>query len=314
MKDCVRFQNLLESLLADELAEDERKALDIHLDECTDCRQIVQLHRDLTEAGPELAHAAQQDLDALRHAVLMQSAAHRPPRTHWRPNVAFLNRRIERPLAALAASLLLLAVGAGLGRFWPASAPVDLDRQDIVREISDMAASHRQLADVENSAFIYSNVAFRKLDEGRVALNFDVTTHVESVEPLDSPLVREVLVQSLLHAEPDSLGSRLKAISYAESSMDAKVRDALVLAMHGDENLAVRLKALSILSNLPRSPLTEAAFLQTLREDESVQMRLLALDYLANQGVDPGLIRRTIEEAGKESNPAVLLQAASYER
>ena len=51
-----------------------------------------------------------------------------------------------------------------------------------------------------------------------------------------------------------------------------------------------------------------------LRSDESVQVRLLALEYLANQGVDPGLIRRTIEEAGKQSNPAILLQAASYEK
>ena len=167
---------------------------------------------------------------------------------------------------------------------------------------------------IQHRYLIYSNISFRKLDHNRVALNFDVSTHVDIVEPVDSPLLQEVLVQSLLNPDPANLGSRLKAISYAENVMDSKVRDALILAMHEDTNLAVRLKALSILSMQPPASQVEAAFLKALRRDESVQMRLLALDYLANQGVDLGLIRRTIEEAGKESNPAVLLQVASYEK
>lgn len=311
MKDCRRFEELMESYLADELAEADRRTLEAHLGDCTDCRQIAHLHRELSAAGPEMAQAASEDLEALRRSVLLQISHQR---NRENAGSGWLAGWMLRPLPLLATGLLLLLAGAGLGRAWVPSSPPDLEKQDLVREISDMAAAHHRLVDVENSEFIYSNVSFRKLGQDRVELNFDVSTHVEITEPADSPLVQEVLVQSLLHPDPANLGSRLKAISYAENVMDSKVRDALILAMHEDTSLAVRLKALSILSMEPATEPVEAAFLATLRADESVQMRLLALDYLANQGVDLGLIRRTIEEAGKESNPAVLLQAASYEQ
>ncbi len=315
MKDCSRFQNRMEAYLAEQLAPEDREILQAHFSACSDCRQIAELHQELTLSGPAMAPAAQQDLDALRNSVLLQITPNRRRQASgsaWTPDwfVAWL----RRPVPVLAMGVLLLLAGAGLGQAWAPSGPPGLEKQDLVREISDMAAAHRRLADVEDSKFIYSNVSFRKLDRNRVALNFDVSTHVDIVEPVDSPLVQEVLVQSLLHPDPANLGSRLKAISYAEIVMDSKVLEALILAMHEDTNLAVRLKALSILSLQPPASQVEAAFLKALRRDESVQMRLLALDYLANQGVDFGLIRRTIEEAGKVSNPALLLQAASYEQ
>jgi hypothetical protein len=180
----------------------------------------------------------------------------------------------------------------------------------LVAAIGADAASNRELADVENSRFTYSGVSFRRLDGARVALDFDVTTHVRLVEPVESALVREVLVHALLN--PSTTGARLRAMSYAAGAMEPKVREALIFAMHRDESLAVRLKALAILSDLLGEPEVQSAVLATLRDDESVPMRLLALDYLAAHRVDRARIREVIEQ-GRPGDEALLVRLASHE-
>jgi hypothetical protein len=176
--------------------------------------------------------------------------------------------------------------------------------------MSAEAASNRTLVDVEDSRFTYSNVTFRRLEEGRVSLDFDVTTHVRLVEPERSQLVQDVLVHALLN--PTSTGTRLKAISYAAGAMEPKIEEALIFAMRRDENLAVRLKALSILKDAPPNEEIETALLETLREDPAVQMRLEALDCLADRQVDPDLLRRVVEEQPSEADAALLVRLASY--
>ena len=53
----------------------------------------------------------------------------------------------------------------------------------------------------------------------------------------------------------------------------------------------------------------QSALLTTLREDESVQMRLLALESLVGSQVDPGEIWNAIESAGQASDPAIMQHA-----
>ena len=56
--------------------------------------------------------------------------------------------------------------------------------------------------------------------------------------------------------------------------------------------------------------IVEEAILTTLREDESVQMRLLALDALAEHRVDRELIRETIQQEARPGNEALLVRLA----
>ncbi len=73
------------------------------------------------------------------------------------------------------------------------------------------------------------------------------TTHVSVVEPMGSELTREVIVHAIL--DRSSTGGRLSALSYAGASVEPKVREATVLSMRSDPNLAFRLKALELLSD-----------------------------------------------------------------
>jgi len=322
MSECDRFEHLIGEHVAGETVTGEWRDLIEHCKGCASCRRLLALHAELNDLGAEFVEFEEPGLDAVRSRVLERVARDRqrsgevdrddrPGPLSWLPFSPAL-----RPLAAAALVLLVFVSGAlvGGGASWlkQADAPAVDQPDPLLRGISADAASNHRLADVEDSPYTYSNVSFRRIDDRQVALSFDVTTHVQAVEPVHSELVKELLVHSLLN--PSHTGSRLKAISYAAEMMDPKVRDALIFALRRDENLAVRQRALEILGRYAADPAVEAAVLATLQDDESVQMRLLALDYLASRSFDPETLRRTLEDAETGTDAALLVRLADYER
>ena len=310
MSECDRFEHVIQAHISGDATSAEWDALIEHCKACANCRQLLALHAELNDLGAEFVELEEAELDLVRTRVLNRVAQrrHRQQRSDWRSWLPA--SPLHRPLTAGALAVLVFVSGALIGGMARRAARPEVP--PLLSEINDEAASNRRLADVENSPYTYSNVSFRRIDDERVALAFDVTTHVQAVEPVHSELVKDVLVHSLLN--PSHTGSRLKAISYAAELMDPKVRDALIFAMRHDENLAVRQKALTILAQHPGDGAVEAAVLLTLKEDRSVQMRLLALDYLANRHVDHDLLRRTVQEADSEADAALLVRLADYER
>jgi hypothetical protein len=182
----------------------------------------------------------------------------------------------------------------------------------VLRQISTEARQNKNLSDVEESPFLYSNVSISRAGGERVSLSFDVTTHVDVEADRDDPLVKEVLIQSLINPSP--VGTRLKAISYAEQIHNPELKQAVVLSMLSDPNVAVRLKAQSILRSFGPDAEIQAAVLEVLRKEESVQMRLQALDYLAETKVSPEKVRAIVPELQSEQDSAVLRKAAAYVR
>jgi hypothetical protein len=175
------------------------------------------------------------------------------------------------------------------------------------------AAANRGLTDVEDSPFTYSNVSYRRLAGDRVALDFDVTTHLATVESTRSPLVREVLAQSLLN--PSSIGERLKAMSFAAGApSEPKLEQAVLFALRHDESVAVRLAALTVLVNRLDEEDVRSALIATLRDDPSVQIRLAALESLASHRVDHGQLREAIEVRPGPGNEPLMVRLAEVEK
>ena len=83
----------------------------------------------------------------------------------------------------------------------------------------------------------------------------------------------------------------------------------MVMLLHTDPSLAVRLEALNTLSSYPRDEVIQIAILKTLQRDQSVQMRLSALDLLASRSVNPQIIQETIKQIPLDGD-AVLFQRA----
>ena len=311
MNDCKRFHEIIEAIVAGTPTSGGADNLARHCRTCPDCVRALEAHQNLSEIGRRFRSAADEDLGELRSRVLTELAA--PPRRGWLEALS-TPFRMQPAMAAVFAVVIFLT---GIGAAWiqvggAASAGAGLgSEQRLMTEITAEAASNRSLVDVEDSRYTYSNVTFRRLDDRRVSMDFDVTTHVNVIEPVESELVKEVLVHSLLN--PSNTGSRLKAIAYASDVMDPKVRDSVIFAMHHDENLAVRLEALSILAGQPVDAVMESAVTTTLLEDESVQMRLQALDYLAAHTTNPESIRQAIEQTDDAVNATLMVRLADYD-
>ena len=303
--DCVRFQEIIEAIVAGAPTSGGADNLARHCRTCPDCVQALEAHQNLSEIGRRFRAAADEDLSELRSRVLTQIAS--PPRRGWLEMLS-TPFRMQPAMAAVFAVVIFLT---GIASAWIQVGGDGGADQRLMTDITAEAASNRSLIDVEDSRYTYSNVTFRPLDDRRVSMDFDVTTHVNVVEPAESELVKEVLVQSLLN--PSNTGSRLRAISYASNVMDPKVRDSVIFALHHDENLAVRLKALSMLAEQPVDAVVESAVTTTLLEDESVQMRLEALDYLATHISNPESIRQAIEQTDDAVNAALMVRLADYD-
>ena len=181
---------------------------------------------------------------------------------------------------------------------------------NIIRHINKIASENKQLIDIKNSDFRYSNTIIKEVDAENVALSFDFTTHVKIVRHKTDPVVRDVIAQSLLN--PSNTGSELKAISFTENIIDRKIKEALIFSVHNAPMQAVRMKAMSSLMKYKEDPEVKDAFIQVLKEEESVQMRLTAIDYLQGININPDILWSVVEHMDNKLYSAVLIKAKKY--
>ena len=295
MSDCARFESTIERYLTSDLDPKGVSELLAHAAGCEGCRGLLALHGDLAEAGRSVPDPDEAELDHRQDRVLRGIG----------------RARARRPFryAAIAAGLILpFALGVLLGRGLPK--PGTTSR--LIDALHLEAASNHGLTDIEDSPFTYSNVSYSRLAGDRIALDFDVTTHLTAVESQRSPLVREVLAQSLLN--PASVGERLKAMSFAASGLEPKLEEAVLFALRNDESVAVRLSALTVLVARLDDDEVRRAMIAVLRDDPSVQVRLAALESLASHRVDPHRIRDAIRERPEAGNEALMVRLAELER
>ena len=291
MSECKQF----ESEIAAVLAEDGfcSKPLEAHLEGCAPCRALMDMHRDLDLLESDEHEATDAELARIRRNVLRQ-AEREPPGT-WRGQRPSAKRFFFPVVAAAAA----LAIGFVWGE-WAAYSGWSVSDQ-----IQSEARANRFFADAENSPYAYSNISFSRLDGDRIALGFDVATHVELVSRKDDPVVKEVMVQSLLN--PVSINARLKAVGFAREIMNPKVKSALLFSLRNDPNVAVRLKAISVLAEHSGDPEIEGALLEVLKHETQVQLRLEALGYL--RGTNRQGLEKVLSQLDRPEDAPLLLHA-----
>lgn len=284
---CHEYEPSIERMLADEIGADERDRLLAHTENCPACLEFVDLHHRLIESDMSWELPRDDEFAAMRRTVLAQIGSDPESRTvKIRSALADLFGLFAmRPsLAGGFAALLFVALAGGIfmGR---GIAPEEFtfpqlaEGDGLVRQIGRQARANDGLLEVADSPYRYSNVRFREASGGSVSLNFDVTRNVAVERRADDPLVRDVLAQSLLH--DGSLDTRLAAVSFAGHSADPVLAQALIHAMLNDRDLGVRKRSLEILAKYAPNDETVEAFVMVLSGEESVDLRLKALDYLA---------------------------------
>jgi hypothetical protein len=312
-------EELFEKLLARELSDAESASLLSHAAECGSCRQLFFLNLQLSSSELSPPPPSKEVLDEMRRRVLdriteqrsaaQQNLNYMPPIPAGRKNwISTL--RVSWKAAALAYGSLMLVLGTAVG--WGFFRWTEPNSEEmLIAEIARKADTNQHLADSNDSPYIFSNVSLRRIDAKTVTFGFDLTTHLEVTRERNDPLLKEVIVQALT-ASP-SIGERLKAISFSEGMLNGKVKQGLFFAARRDPNQAVRLKALSVLMNQPNDPEVQSLCLSILHNDESVQMRLQAVDCLGKAEGGPAVLERLIQNQEWHDVP-LRVRAANYLR
>jgi hypothetical protein len=300
MPRCKKYQKLIKRLLTDELSEQEQKELAKHVQQCSDCAMLMKIHNSYQSASFEVKPPGEERFKQMRSSVLNKiSIKEKKARNRWIEFFFRFKSYTFRPAVALA-----LVIGFLLGRAIPP------ESKDMIKQINTLANKNVNLIDIQNSPYSYSNISFKDLGDDNIALSFNVSTHLELVRPKDDPLVRDVLSQALM--ESRNVGGTLKAISYSETIIDQKIKEALLFSMHNAPILAVRLKALQSLVKYKNDRDVSAAFLKVVKEEESIQMRLLAMDYLIENKIEPEKLHAVVSKINNVKNTALVLKAKEY--
>jgi len=313
MSECRQWEELIDR--SDDLGDDESKALLDHIDSCGSCAGLFDLVGRM-RADDVVPDPGDARLVEMRRQV-MRSIRRGDGETLGSRFAATLAAFFGRPALAIPALVILVAAGVLVGRLTvpgssrsAASTTVaEGSHGAIASEIKLAAAKSRDIEDIENSPFTYSNVRVRETRGDTVAVSFDVSRHLDLDLRRDDPLLTDVLVQSLL--QPEGVSTRLKAIDFATNLVDPRVRDALIRTMLGDPDLIVRMEAETRLVGEASSAELTAAFLKVLEREASVQMRLVAIDYLARNRVNRSTLEKAID-AGPDGRAAVFVRARDY--
>jgi hypothetical protein len=319
MNRCTDFETLVERLLADDIGDADRDRLLRHAESCDECRQYVDLHHRLL--GPELDFGLPSDdeLATMRSSVLREIRTREAAETATEGGLLATFRSwfgAQVPAGAVVAAMaLVLAVGLFAGsRMAPVGAvPAVVEvagGDEVLARLTEQARANRGLADVENSPWMFTNVSFEEQAGGELAMTFDVTRHLEIRRGAQDPLVKELLVHSLL--DPSSVGGRLEAVNVASNVIDPKVKEALIVAVLDDTSNAVRLRALELLAKYNDDPDVQGVLLAVLTDEESVQMRMRALDALAASDLSGERFGEAIENIRREGDDALLVRAARW--
>jgi hypothetical protein len=311
--DCRDVAALAIDRLAGEAGESARRELAEHLAACETCpKEMARLEDAWTMLGT--------DVDATVTAEFRQRTLALLEDEMLRGRVrAFRARsRFARPLLQAAA----LALAAGLGYL----AARGLPRSGSTSVVSAPSALPTPVASPAGPELgpeaRLSNVSYRPAGEdGRVGIEFDVTTRQTLMGRPDEPEVAK-LVAYMLSRTAENAGERARAIAlvsehYGAGSSPAspEIVAALSNTLRKDPNPGVRKKAADALASFTMTPEIRAVFLEALGGDKNPAVRLVAVDALAaaaKQSPDQRTIESLREKAvDPRENGFVRAKAAS---
>jgi hypothetical protein len=305
MNNCKEYLKLFQKLISGNIGNEEHTRLKKHIELCSECAKLYATNELLIDTKIPIEQASENDFNNMRLQVTEKIR-------HQQENL-FSNKiqkmiesvliYLKKPEYALAA--ITLIVGFFLGRALPP------DENGIaggfLKQISSIAEKNIYLSDTEKSSYRFSNVSLKEIDENKISMSFDVSTSLDVVRKKDDPLVKEVLTQTMM--EPENIGSNLKAISYSESILDNKIKQALIYSMHNAPIAAVRLKSMEGLLKYEMDSELQDAFIKVLKEEKTMKLNLMAIDYLAKSNYNADSLRSIIEEIDPQKSTAIFIRA-----
>jgi hypothetical protein len=306
MNTCKKYQKLIQKIQTSPLEEQEMNDLKEHCKTCEECNSLLTMHNELSKSDGLIPMPDTAELQQIRQSVLRSIRLSANKDTQ--PLFERLYSLLKKPAFSYSFAVLCLVTGLLIGKY-PSANNIG-DKGIIVKQIEYVAEKNHDFSQVENSPYTYSNIFFENVENDQVHLSFNVSTHIDLVRPKTDPLVTEILAQSLIN--PEQTGYRIRNMSYAEKIMDPKIKETLIFSLKNDPAMPVRLKALINLMKYKNDEDIQSALLDVIREEESVQIRLLAIDYLTENNIDASLLNQAAESSSQEFNTSVLVKTRQY--
>ncbi len=296
---CEEARKNLPLFLYGELSFDEEELVEVHVDECAECRRALARERALFAALDRVELVPSADALAESRAEL------------W--------RRLAQDKAPLEAS------NPAASSFWDKIRQGFTIHFHFAPGIAQVAGAAVMLI----LGFLTARVAPNSLGGIRTAdLIPPATSRVRYVEPLSPGKVQIVLdetrqrvlsgsvddeaIQRLLLTaarDPSDAGLRVESVDLLKNnSGSAEIRKALVYSLEHDPNAGVRLKALDGLKQFAQDPDTRQALTQVLLKDDNPGVRTQVIDLLVQQRHTDAMVGVLQELLEKEDNSYIRMR------
>ncbi len=314
-----KYEGLIILSYYDEVAPDEKEALEKHLSSCPRCNAYREkLNALLPWRKPATGTVQEKDLVEARREFRQAVSAEEENFGGRQKVIRFQARRgwqagFVPAYAAAAAAFVMLLAGAGSGYFiWGQKAGNGLGT--VLSEVSSKNSADVAISDVRFQP------SEKKSDE--VTFSFNLVRCYQMKGSLDDQQVQKVLAYALVNS--DNPGVRLRTIGMLDASPkpDREVVNALVKAVRTDDNVGVRREALFSLEKFPFDNTIKEALLGVLQHDQNPGMRVAAINILSGKelnggrgagnanAVDPNVLKVLKERSASDQNRYVRLKAA----
>jgi len=309
-----QYKEMIDLLLYDELSQEDRAALDDHVRACAECRGELEEVRRLQGSLPK-GEPGEVDNRLLQEARLQLRRAlnaERHASTPWRDMLNSLGAFFTPRTGFVLGGVLTLAGGILIGRLWVPQPEVRLSPEPTGQLASGIRGGSPEI----------SNVKFVTVDPeaGTVEFTFDTISPVHIKGNITDPRIQEVLARTMVSDR--NPGVRLRSANVLSSQAqrmkvpDREVKKALIHALRGDSNPAVRKEAMKTLLAFPFDDEVKQAFLFVLVHDGNPAMRIAAINSLdsarvQDQPADNDLLEVLKERMHSDNNNYVRIKAKS---
>jgi hypothetical protein len=301
---CDEITQLFVFYACEELDEQERCAVELHIAKCESCRRQLAEEQGFGESLLAMPQAADEldrsgiilsqcrsELAEKLDELTRPAVKDEPLRFAW-----FRRWMVVHPAWSGAALVLMgLVFGAQSGQWFAnRNEPLGLDQAVNVRpgtQLTDDQLSKMAVAGINLTPSASSG-------KPNVRLQLSAEQPVVLTGSLDDSDVRRVLTYVVKNGERFNSGVRLDCLDALKArSQDKEVRNALLEAARKDQNPAVRLKALEALRDSTGEGSVRDALLEALQHDSNPGVRVEAVNLLV----------RSLEEMDSERMPPMPL-------
>jgi hypothetical protein len=189
MKDCDKFEDGIQSLIAGNPQFKQLEELVEHCKTCPECRDLFEMHRTLSDFGSRFDEFESVDLTDARRSIVEKVEEQNRRRSKSSGFTALWAPFTLRPVIATALLAIVFVLGMVVSRIGSRAPSESMD-------VTNKAFLSTTLKNMQNSPYSFSNVAVRYVDDKSVSLSFDVVRRIAIVEPEHSELVKGILMNS----------------------------------------------------------------------------------------------------------------------